>query len=215
MNESFEPPLQQHLYVIDDDGAFRRSLSFLLEPMGWNVASFASAQEFLSVYMEDSATPAGCLLLDIRMPRMSGLELQQELLRLHCRWPIVFLTGHADVELAVQAMKQGAFDFLEKPFKNQRLIDTVSAALKKLEERENALRLTTAAQDRVTRLSPREMDVALLLAQGASNKVIARELGISDKTVHIHRQHIMEKAEVGSAVELAMLLVQAKYLDAQ
>lgn len=215
MSEAPLQHLRQHLYVIDDDGAFRRSLAFLLEPMGWTVSLFSSAHEFLDAYTGGTAMPAGCLLLDIRMPRMSGLELQQELIRLECRWPIIFLTGHADVELAVQAMKHGAFDFLEKPFRNQRLIDTASAALTKLEERENALRLTTSAQDKVARLSPRETDVALLLATGASNKVIARELGISDKTVHIHRQHIMEKAEVGSAVELALLLVQARSLASQ
>lgn len=208
INQSTHAP--QHLYLIDDDAAFRRSMSFLLEPMGWVVHPYGAAQEFLDAH-QDTAQPLrpGCLLLDIRMPRMSGLELQRELALRGCRWPIIFLTGHGDVDLAVQAMKDGAFDFLEKPFRNQRLIDAVCAAFEKLAANLRAQQQALDARLRLDRLSPREREVARLLARGMANKVVARELCISDKTVHIHRQHVMEKAEVGSAAELALLLLRA------
>lgn len=214
---STTPQQPPHLYVIDDDAAFRRSMSFLLEPMGWAVHAFASAQEFLDAFRDaghgtcSAGVPmaAGCLLLDIRMPRMSGLELQRELARLGCHWPIIFLTGHADVELAVQAMKAGAFDFLEKPFKNQRLIDTVGAALEKLDTGLLAQQDVSRARSRLEKFSPREREVAHRIAKGMANKLVARDLDISEKTVHIHRQHVMEKAAVGSAAELARLMLKA------
>ena len=124
------------------------------------------------------------------------------------RVPIVFLTGHGDVELAVQAMKHGAFDFLEKPFRDQRLLDVVSAALRQRELQLAASERTQQAGERLARLSPREAEVARLVARGLPNKLVARALDISEKTVHIHRQHVMEKAEVGSAAELARLMLQ-------
>ena len=196
------------IHLVDDDAAFRRSLVFLLESMGWPVQAHASAADYL-----DAGLPAleqtGCLLLDVRMPGMSGLELQRALIARGCHLPIVFITGHGDVELAVQAMKRGAFDFLEKPFKDQRLLDVVSAALRQREADLVSSERAQQAGDRLARLSPREAEVARLVAQGLPNKLVARELDISEKTVHIHRQHVMEKAEVGSAAELARLMLQA------
>ena len=204
------PPVvpEWQIHLVDDDAAFRRSLVFLLESMGWPVQAHASAADYL-----DAGLPAleqtGCLLLDVRMPGMSGLELQQALIARGCRLPIVFITGHGDVELAVQAMKHGAFDFLEKPFKDQRLLDVVSAALRQREADLVSSERAQQAGDRLARLSPREAEMARLVAQGLPNKLVARELDISEKTVHIHRQHVMEKAEVGSAAELARLMLQA------
>ena len=204
------PPVapEWQIHLVDDDAAFRRSLVFLLESMGWPVQAHASAADYL-----DAGLPAleqtGCLLLDVRMPGMSGLELQQALIARGCHLPIVFITGHGDVELAVQAMKRGAFDFLEKPFKDQRLLDVVSAALRQREADLVSSERAQQAGDRLARLSPREAEVARLVAQGLPNKLVARELDISEKTVHIHRQHVMEKAEVGSAAELARLMLQA------
>ena len=204
------PPVapEWQIHLVDDDAAFRRSMVFLLESMGWPVQAHASAADYL-----DAGLPAleqtGCLLLDVRMPGMSGLELQQALIARGCRLPIVFITGHGDVELAVQAMKHGAFDFLEKPFKDQRLLDVVSAALRQREADLVSSERAQQAGDRLARLSPREAEVARLVAQGRPNKLVARELDISEKTVHIHRQHVMEKAEVGSAAELARLMLQA------
>ena len=149
------------------------------------------------------------MVLDIRMPTMSGLELQQTLRSRGWTTPIVFITGHGDVELAVQAMKRGASDFLEKPFKDQALIDAVAAAVRK----GSAARASAARRDEavalLARISPREREVARLVALGMPNKVVARELDISEKTVHVHRQHVMEKADLGSAAELARLMLRA------
>lgn len=195
------------IHIIDDDAAFRRSLVFLLESMGWPVATHASAEDFLSTGVAPDA--AACLVLDIRMPMMSGLELQQALLQRGWAVPIVFLTGHGDVELAVQAMKHGACDFLEKPFKDQALIDAVARAIRLgCEARQRSAR-SEDARALLDRLSPRELEVARLVAQGQPNKRVASALDISEKTVHVHRQHVMEKTGVGSAAELARLMLRA------
>lgn len=199
---------QWSLHVVDDDAPFRRSLVFLLESMGWEVRAHASADEFLAEGLGELER-LGCLLLDVRMPGMSGLELQQQLRARGCAFPIIFLTGHGDVELAVQAMKFGAFDFLEKPFKDQKLLDAVSAALRQREIDQLGRARAEQAGQRLARLSPREAEVARLVARGLPNKRVARELDISERTVHVHRQHVMEKAEVGSAAELAHLMLQA------
>jgi len=199
-----EEPL---IHVIDDDAAFRRSTVFLLESMGWQVAAHASAEDFLSAVAVPSQ--AACLVLDIRMPMMSGLELQQVLHQRGFEAPIVFITGHGDVELAVQAMKHGACDFLEKPFKDQALIDAVGRAVKLgCEARARSARCEEARLI-LERLSPREREVARLVALGLPNKLVGRELDISEKTVHVHRHHVMEKTGVGSAAELARLMLRA------
>ncbi len=195
------------IHVVDDDESFRRSLVFLLESLGWPVQAHASAAEFLA------ACPAppddfGCLVLDIRMPGMNGLELQQALRARGWTPAVVFMTGHGDVELAVQAMKQGAFDFLEKPFRDQALLDTVAAAVRHGGEQRATAQRREQAQLLLDRLSPREHEVARLVALGLPNKLVARKLDISEKTVHVHRQHVMEKAEVGSAAELARLMLR-------
>jgi FixJ family two-component response regulator len=195
------------VYVVDDDSGLRRSLRFLLESVGWNVQPCASPEEFLDV-IAPYARPC-CVLLDIRMPAMSGLELQQVLRERGITIPILFMTGHADVSMVVQAMKSGAIDFIEKPFKDQMLLDTVATAIRRsadaleLQEKRDAAGVTLAS------LSPREREVARLVAKGSPNKLIAAVLGISEKTVHIHRRHIMEKAGISSAAELARLMMRA------
>ena len=195
------------IHLIDDDAAFRRSLVFLLESMGWTVASHASAEDFLAATPEPAAI--ACLVLDIRMPMMSGLELQQALRQRGWQVPIVFITGHGDVELAVQAMKHGACDFLEKPFKDQALIDAVGRAVKLGCEARARTARCGEARALLDRLSPRELEVARLVALGLPNKLVGRELDISEKTVHVHRHHVMEKTGVGSAAELARLMLRA------
>ena len=196
------------VFVIDDDDAFRRSLVFLLEELAWQVEAFSSAAEFLEAYPQP-IVEASCILLDIRMPMMSGMELQLRLNDLGWTTPIIFITGHGDIEMAVQAMKLGAYGFLAKPFKDQVLLDEVAAAVRfAQQEKENILRQQEAI-DILRRLSPRESEVADLLARGQSNKVIAQQLDISEKTVHIHRQKIMEKAAIGSAAELTQLMLRA------
>ncbi len=196
------------IYLIDDDAAFRRSVVFLLDSVGWNVVEYDSAQAFVS---EHACPPddMGCLLLDIRMPVMSGLALQQHLLKEG--WPVsvVFMTGHGDVEMAVQAMKAGACDFLEKPFKDQALLDAVDQAVRCTRERQCHEQRRDHARQLLERLSPREQEVAKLIALGQPNKLVARTLGISEKTVHVHRQHVMEKAEVANAAELTRLILAA------
>ena len=194
------------IHVVDDDAAFRRSLVFLFESVGWQVATHASAEDFLAALPE--ANVVGCLVLDIRMPMMSGLELQQVLRSRGWTVPIVFITGHGDVDLAVQAMKHGACDFLEKPFKDQALLDAVGRALKLgCEARDKAARCEEA-KALLDRLSPREREVARLVAQGLPNKLVGRALDISEKTVHVHRHHVMEKTGVSSAAELARLMLR-------
>ncbi len=201
-------PQDLSIYLVDDDAAFRRSVVFLLDSVGWNVVEYESAEAFLADH-EVPPEDLGCLLLDIRMPVMSGMALQQQLRGRGWSVSIVFMTGHGDVELAVQAMKSGACDFLEKPFKDQALLDAVDQAVQQtLEHRRRAWR-QDQARSLLDRLSPREHEVARLVARGLPNKSVARTLGISEKTVHVHRQHVMEKAEVGSAAELARLMLRA------
>ncbi|SPY08867.1 response regulator transcription factor [Oligella urethralis] len=196
------------VFVIDDDDAFRRSLVFLLEDLDWRVEAFASAAEFLEACPEPVAE-AGCILLDIRMPLMSGMELQLKLNELGWVTPIIFLTGHGDIEMAVQAMKLGAYGFLSKPFKDQVLLDEVAAAVRFAQQTRENLQRQQEAEEILARLSPREKQVANLLARGQSNRLIAQQLDISEKTVHIHRQNVMEKAEISSAAELARLMLKA------
>ncbi len=195
------------VHVVDDDAGLRRSLRFLLDSVGWKVQLHASAEEFLAVAVPP--TQPCCLLLDIRMPAMSGLELQQVLRERGLSFPILFMTGHADVAMAVQAMKSGAADFIEKPFKDQMVLDAVSAAIRRSAEALDQAGRREQAQAALNALSPREREVARLVALGLPNKQIAVELGISEKTVHIHRQHVMEKAGVSSAAELARLMLRA------
>ena len=195
------------LFVVDDDDAMRRSLAYLFDSAGWRVTSFASAQDFLDRY--DGHVP-GCLVLDVRMPLMSGLELQQTLKTHGVRLPILFLTGHGDLAMAVQAMKSGACDFLEKPCKDQVLLDAVTRAVQRNIEDCRTSAQSQAAQSALATLTAREREVAHLLAVGKPNKIIARELGISDKTVQVHRHNTMEKLGVHSAAEITRLLMDAK-----
>lgn len=201
-------PAAHTIYVIDDDTSFRRSLVFLLESSGWQVRAYESAVAFLD---EHSSAPQdmGCLVLDVRMPVMSGLALQQHLMDRD--WPvsIVLVTGHGDVQMAVQAMKAGGCDFLEKPFHDQTFLDAVSSAVKRTEKILRRTQTQSDAQAILETLSPRQSEVARMVALGLPNKQIARNLGISEKTVHIHRQHVMEKTGAGNAPALTRLILQA------
>ncbi|SDG96593.1 response regulator transcription factor [Propionivibrio dicarboxylicus] len=194
------------VHVVDDDGALRRALRFLLESVGWQVRLHASAEEFLEALAPLEA-PA-CALLDIRMPAMSGLELQQILRERGVTLPIIFMTGHADVSMVVQAMKSGAADFIEKPFRDQVLLDAVSVAVRRSAEQLAEARRRADALRLFETLSPREREVARCVALGEPNKLIAATLAISEKTVHIHRQHVMEKMGIASAAELARLMLR-------
>ncbi len=195
------------IFVVDDDAAMRRSLAYLFDSAGWRVASFESAHDFLDRY--DGHVP-GCLVLDVRMPLMSGLELQQTLKDHGVHLPIIFLTGHGDLAMAVQAMKSGACDFIEKPCKDQVLLDAVTRAVQRSIEECRISTQTCTAQTALATLTAREREVAELMAAGKPNKIIARELSISDKTVQAHRHNTMEKLGVHSAAEITHLLMEAK-----
>jgi len=195
------------LFVVDDDAAMRRSLAYLFESAGWRVATFETAHDFLDHY---GGHVPGCLVLDVRMPLMSGLELQQTLKDHGINLPVIFLTGHGDLAMAVQAMKTGACDFLEKPCKDQVLLDAVTRAVLRSIEECRISGQTRTAQSALATLTAREREVAELMAAGKPSKIIARELAISDKTVQVHRHNTMEKLGVHSAAEIAHLLMAAK-----
>jgi two-component system, LuxR family, response regulator FixJ len=192
--------------IVDDDAAARSSLRLLLRSMGLEAKAYESAAGLLESY--DPAQP-GCLLLDIRMPGMNGLELQQQLNRLGSMSPVIFITGHGDVPIAVQAMQQGAFDFLQKPFRDHELLDCVQRALAKDREFRNQLHANESIRQRFESLTPREHDVMELVAEGLSNKVIAHKLGISQRTVEIHRARVMEKMSAESVAHLVHMTLAA------
>lgn len=196
------------IHVVDDDAPFLRSLLFMLEDGGWQAVGHPSAEAFLEAAPQPGPQ-GGCLLLDIRMPRLSGLALQQRLVAAGSRWPIVFMTAHGDMDQAVQAMKAGALDFLQKPFKPQALMDAVAQAVECSQTAQRERLRRDEAQASLGRLSAREREVARLVALGHSNKEVARELAISDNTVHVHRQRITDKLGSGHAADLARLILRA------
>lgn len=196
------------VHVVDDDAPFLRSVLFVLEDGGWQAIGHASAEAFLQAAPQPGPE-GGCLLVDIRMPRLSGLALQQRLVAAGSTWPIVFMTGHGDVDQAVQAMKAGALDFLQKPFKPQALMDAVTTAVEASVAAQRERHRRDQAAGLLERLSPREREVARLVALGRSNKEVARLLAISDNTVHVHRQRITEKMGTGHSADLARLLLRA------
>jgi two-component system response regulator FixJ len=185
--------------VVDDDAAARSSLRLLLKSLGLAATAYDSAAAFLAGY--DPGQP-GCLLLDIRMPGMSGLELQQQLNQRNTLSPIIFITGHGDVAMAVEAMRCGAFDFLQKPFRDQDLLDRVQRAIVKDRSIREQLSGHEALQVRLDSLTAREHDVLELVISGAPNKIVAHKLGISQRTVEIHRARVMEKMSADSLAQL-------------
>jgi two-component system response regulator FixJ len=192
------------VFIVDDDDAVRASLGFLLKSVGIAATSLASAQAFLAAY--DPLQP-GCLLLDIRMPGMSGLELQQQLNLRGAINPVIFITGHGDVPMAVAAMKDGAFDFVQKPFRDQDLIDRVQRALARDQENRMALSQHSKIRTRLESLTPREREVLELMTRGKPNKVMAADLGISQRTVEIHRARVMEKMEARSLAQAVRMMM--------
>ena len=194
------------VFVVDDDEAVRTSLRLLLKSVGLPVETYAAAQEFLDQFDPDRA---GCLVLDIRMPGISGLELQQHLNDRHSIMPIVFITGHGDVPMAVEAMQAGAVDFIQKPFRDQDLIDRINRALEKDREMRSQLRERDEIRRRMSQLTPRERGVLELVTQGKANKVIAGDLNVSQRTVEIHRARVMEKMGANSLAHLVRMVIEA------
>lgn len=192
------------IYVVDDDEAIRHSLELLLQSVDKQVKVFDSAQAFLDNY--DASKP-GCLILDVRMPEMSGLDLQHLLKEKQYQIPVIIITGHGDVPLAVRAMKQGAVDVIEKPFNDQFLLDSIDKATADSAEIHKAHNFRLKFQENTKQLSPREQEIMELLVTGKSSKEIAAQLSISPKTVDVHRVHILKKMGVKTVVELTRLTV--------
>ena len=196
MNNDNAVPL---IYIVDDDDAVRDALGMLFRSIGLQYEAFASALDFLQRY---DARRHSCLVADIRMPGLSGLELQQRLNEQRCEIPIIFITGHGDVPMAVTAMKSGAADFLQKPFRDHDLIDRIEKALARDGERRKGRAELDEIRARLELLTPRETEVMQRVARGQANKVIAMDLGVSQRTVELHRARVMKKLRLRSVAEL-------------
>jgi two-component system response regulator DctR len=213
------------VFIVDDDASVREGMAWLLRTRRLFSESFESAEAFLAMLQDTHSNPhtdgawqpnparlqqSACILLDVRMPGMSGLALFEQLLvkGMAQAWPVIFLTGHADVPTAVDSVKRGAFDFCEKPFSDNALVDRVEQALALSQERLAARQTQQRLQSRLLELTERERDVMYLVVEGLPNKLIADQLDISVRTVEVHRARVFDKMEVKSAVELANLMRQ-------
>lgn len=202
-------PDRATVFIVDDDASVRKALTRLIQAEGLAVKTYASAREFLDQGQGPCEGP-NCLVLDVRMPGLSGLDLQAELKSRKIETPIIFITGHGDIPVSVKAMKGGAVDFLTKPFKNKDLLGVIQEAIKK-DERLQASRAEKAeVQRRIQTLTPRERDVLGLVVKGLLNKQIAAELGAAEKTVKVHRGRVMQKMQVRSVAELVHAVEQVK-----
>ena len=193
------PDQANMVYIVDDDEAVRDSLCFLLKSVGLNGNVFSSGNEFLAAYDPDWQ---GCILLDIRMPGISGMEVQRQLAEQNCPLPIIFITGHGDIPMAVEAMHLGAYDFIQKPFHDQELLDRIQQALTTYRESQDELTLKKDVQVHYEKLTPREKEVMEAVVRGHANKVIAMDLELSQRTVEIHRARVMEKMQARSLASL-------------
>lgn len=194
------------VHIVDDEEAIRRSASFMLKTSGYAVETWSTGTAFLK---EIRHVPEGCILLDVRMPEMDGLDVQQNLLDRGVTMPVIILTGHADVSIAVRAMKAGAVDFLEKPFEKAVLLSAIEAAFERLAKADSAAARAAEANVVLGVLTPREREVLDGLAQGLPNKTIAYDLGISPRTVEVHRANLMAKLEVRSLSDALRLAFAA------
>ncbi len=190
------------VFIVDDDPAIRFAMQALMESVNLPHEIFGSADEYLEKITEQRP---GCLVLDIRMPGLGGLELQQELIERDNTLPIIFITGHGDVPMAVEAMQKGAVDFIQKPFRDQDLLDRITEALRTDNERREEQQEHAKVAERVDRLTNREREVFGLVVTGKPNKVIAYELGVSQRTVEIHRARVMEKMQARSLADLVKM----------
>jgi len=200
---------EQTVYIVDDDEDVREGFRVLLKTVGQRYEVYSSAIEFLDAFQRDMR---GCLVLDIRMPRMSGLELQQKLNELGSLLPIIFITGHGDIPMAVDAMRRGALDFVRKPFREQNVLDRINEALDIEAGKRKDLLSTKQLTDRMQSLSDREREVLELVALGKMNKVVASDLGISESTVEAHRSRLMQKLGVRTLAQLVRVKIAAESL---
>jgi len=194
------------IFIVDDDPAVQQSLRMLFRSVGYRTEVFNQAQQFLEAYNDQLA---GCIVLDMRMPGMSGLELQQQLTQRQSILPVIFMTGHGDVPMAVEAMQGGALDFIQKPFSDQDLIDRVTQAVAKDARNREALNEKNEIRQRLNSLTPREHEILDMVVNGKANKVIADDLELSQRTVEIHRARVMEKMQATSLAHLVRMVIAA------
>jgi FixJ family two-component response regulator len=195
------------IFIIDDDPSARQSTQMMLESVGFDVKTFVSGQDFLKAQIRNDF---GCLILDVRMPGMSGLDLQEKLVSAKTSLPVIFITGHGTVPMSVRAMKAGAVDFLQKPFEEQELLDAIYRALTRQREKKSRIDEAEKLRQRIKALTEREYEVFSLLAAGMANKEIAFELGTSERTIKFHRANIMEKTNSSSLADLVRFAEKLK-----
>ncbi|MFO0971944.1 MAG: response regulator [Phycisphaerae bacterium] len=200
------------VYIVDDDAAVRTSLEYLIASVELTAKGFETAADFLRGF---NPNDAACILLDVRMPGISGLELQTKLAELNCLAPIVFLTGHADVAMAVRAMKNGAFDFIEKPYNDQVLLDCIHRALAHNSRQRDEESRRSALLERIETLSAREREILGHIAAGLANKEIATQLGLSEKTIEAHRARLYQKLEANNVATLVRIAIAAEQATAK
>ncbi len=197
----------QTVYIVDDDEGVREGLSLLLSTVGQPCELFESAFDFLDAY---DGSSGGCLVLDIRMPRMTGLDLQKRLVESGSKLPVIFITGHGDIPMAVEAMRLGAVDFIRKPFREQDLLDRINEALAVDDDIRRQESSRQALLEKLGSLSEREREVFELVAEGRMNKVIAADLGISERTVEVHRGNVMRKLEAATLAQLVRIKLESE-----
>jgi RNA polymerase sigma factor (sigma-70 family) len=195
------------VFVVDDDSGVRNSLRILVRSVNLAAETFASGQEFLEAYDPDRP---GCLVLDVRMPGLSGIELQEQLSARGAHLPIVFITAHGDVPMAVKAMQQGAVDFIQKPFRDQDLLDQIQKAIDRDARMRERLLDRAVIRRKIANLTAREREVMDMVVAGDPNKAIATDLGISERTVEVHRARVMHKMEAGSIPHLVQMVMRAR-----
>ena len=200
------------VFIIDDDARMRAATERLLKTVGLHFESFATPENFLQKKLPDGPS---CLVLDVRLPGMSGLELQSKLNEAEAQIPIIFITGHGDIPMTVKAMKSGAVEFLTKPFRDQDLIDRIQKALARDMETRQSLQEHGRIRLRIASLTPREREVLDLLTSGKANKRMAQDLGLSQRTIEIHRAHVMEKMDAKSVAQLVRMVMDLEYRGAQ
>jgi len=196
---------EKTVYVVDDEPLTLNLITTLLDSAGLNCKTFSSALDFLDFH---DLSLDGCVVLDIHMPEMNGLQLQKEMNKVGCELPIIFITGFGSVVNAVEAMKEGAVDFLEKPYSGDELLESIYAAFEKGKVLTKSKLADKSTDDKLLSLTPRENEIMKLLANSVSNKEIARQLEISPRTVEVHRQHIMKKLKIKSVTELSKIITK-------
>lgn len=198
-------PHDRAVYIIDDDNAVRRSLRFLLESVKLRCVAFPTAEEFLAALDVGLEAPAACAVVDVRMPGVSGLELQQRLILRRSAIPLILVTGHGDIPMAVRAMTAGAFGFLTKPYQEQELLDLINGAMAHESESRERTEYASRCRQNAGQLTPRESEVMALVVQGLGNKQIAATLNVAEKTVETHRASVMRKMDADSVAQLVKM----------